>query len=250
LIDVDGELYGTVVGFASDCFCDNWGGEYAVSLSGTASTLYVFSGEAPGALDGEYPASGLVYSGGKFYGTTSCYDEYFGAFYCPGTVFSLSREGKLTTLHRFEGGSDGIHPFAPLVYLNGFLYGTTARGGRDDGTVFAISPSGSEHVVYRFKNTPDGSEPIGNLTIVGDSLYGTTMYGGANGRGTIFKVTTTGTEEVVHSFRQADGIQPNRDNFDGRLIYGGGLLYYHGMLYGTTTAGGANGRGTVVERKP
>jgi len=233
-ITVDNALYGTMMGYSDDCFCD-LGYEYRVSPSGTGSDLYIFTGKQ----DEEFPAAGLLYSNGDFYGTTSCYDNYFDTYYCAGTVFSLSPAGAETTLYHFKGGSDGSHPFDSLVYLHGSLYGTTSAGGiGDNGTVFAISPTGSEHVLHRFKNMPDGSEPMAHLTIVGDALYGTTVKGGANGLGTIFKITTTGLEEVVHSFSQGDGIQPYS-----------GLRYHNGVIYGTT-GGGSAGGGTVFERKP
>jgi len=237
LLYVNGKLYGSSTSHLMDCNCA-WGNEYEVSPSGAGSILYQFQ---TWPADGEFPQSGLVYENGKFYGTTSCHDDYFASYYyCPGTVFSMSPAGKEATLYRFKGGSDGIHPFASLVYLHGLLYGTTQGGGSgDNGTVFAMSPAGAENVVYRFKNVPDGSEPIANLTVVGDVLYGTTVNGGANGLGSIFRVTTAGVESVVHSFRAADGTQPISS-----------LTYHGGKLYGTTTAGGENGTGTVFEEEP
>jgi len=243
LIYVNGELYGAITDSSDgDCFCV-WGVEYKVSPSGTGQLIYRFTG----ASDDEYPAAGLVYLNGELYGTTSCYDPVYGQFYCSGTVFSLSPTGAETTLYRFKGGSDGIHPFASLVYLHGLLYGTTVGGGTgNNGVVFAISPSGAEHVVYRFKNTPDGSYPLAHLTVVGDALYGTTVNGGANGLGSIFRVTADGVESVVHSFSAIDAGSP--------FSY---LTYHDGILYGTTGHEDSSlcetcvtGGGILFERKP
>lgn len=145
LIDVGGTLYG-VLGNQSSGDLVQYGGAYEVSRSGTARQLYTFKGSP----DGEYPMAGLVDSGGVLYGTTSCYNGYYGNYDCTGTVFSLTTTGTETTLYRFKGGSDGLYPFASLVYLHGLLYGTTIEGGiANNGVVFAISPSGAEHVVSR-----------------------------------------------------------------------------------------------------
>lgn len=57
-----------------------------------------------------------------------------------GTVYSISRKGVETVLHDFTG-PDGSEPAAPLLRLNGTLYGTTQFGGaNNDGTVFSLMP--------------------------------------------------------------------------------------------------------------
>jgi uncharacterized repeat protein (TIGR03803 family) len=76
---------------------------------------------------------------GSFYGTT-----YGGGSGTPpegsGTVFSISREGKLTTLYGFNR-KQGIHPVNALLQAtNGNFYGLTPFGGsHDHGTVFRLS---------------------------------------------------------------------------------------------------------------
>src|SRR5271165_6217841 len=85
------------------------------------TTLHSFDG-----TDGSLPQAGLVLaSDGNFYGTT-CYGGANNncALGC-GTVFRITPQGTLTTLHNFNG-SDGGYPRAGLVQgidLN--LYGTT-----------------------------------------------------------------------------------------------------------------------------
>ncbi len=90
-----------------------------------------------------------------------------------GTVFSVSLSGSETILHNFIGNADGENPSAGLEVVNGLLYGTTQKGGRDRhscsgggcGTVFKISRSGTEEILYRFRGYPDdGSNPNGYLT--------------------------------------------------------------------------------------
>jgi uncharacterized repeat protein (TIGR03803 family) len=71
--------------------------------------------------------------------------------------------------------------------------------------------------------------------------YGTTASGGANGGGTVFQITTGGALTTVYSFCSqsgcADGASP-----EAALIQAN-----DGNFYGTTTAGGANGGGTIFE---
>jgi uncharacterized repeat protein (TIGR03803 family) len=74
------------------------------------------------------------------------------------------------------------------------------------------------------------------------NLYGTTAYGGANGDGTVFKVSETGTLTTLHSFAG----YPT----DGQTPYGGLVQATNGNFYGTTTAGGTSGFGTVFEITP
>jgi uncharacterized repeat protein (TIGR03803 family) len=119
-------------------------------------------------------------------------------------------------------------------------YGTTYVGGANifDGTVFEITPSGALTTLYSFNGT-DGDQPSGTLIQATDgNFYGTTAVGGANGGyGTVFKITPTGTLTTLHSFNSTDGSQP----------YGALVQATNGILYGTTSLGGANGGGTVFK---
>ncbi len=87
-----------------------------------------------------------------------------------------------------------------------------------------------------------GQTPLGSL--ISDSsgnFYGTTSMAGMNGKGTVFEVSATGTETVLHSFGSgSDGQNP-----EGNLVFDSA-----GNLYGTTSAGGTNGTGTVFELSP
>lgn len=179
-------------------------------------------------------------------------------------------------LHTFEGSGhgDGSVPTANLIDKSGVLYGTTRRGGTKVlprcramfapgsgcGTVFALTPSGStytETVLYsfcvRYYQCPDGRVPLGALIRdKNGNLYGTTSEGGAydtgthvsNDSGTVFELTPSGsgyTELVLHSFgARGDGVTPLAG-----LTFGA-----NGALYGTTSAGGATGSGTVFELAP
>ncbi|MGB6740533.1 MAG: choice-of-anchor tandem repeat GloVer-containing protein [Candidatus Cybelea sp.] len=193
--------------------------------------LYSFQG-AP--KDGEDPNEALVNVNGTMYGTTSS-----GGKHGAGTVLAITTSGKETILYGFKGGSaDGAAPSAPLINVNGTLYGATSyAGAHDKGVIFAITTSGTETVLYSFKGgSADGSNPSGALLNVNGTLYGTTVSGGSRscgggGCGTVFSITTSGKEVVRYNFKggKTDGQSPN-----------GGLVNVHGKLYGTTNAGGAN----------
>ena len=73
------------------------------------------------------------------------------------------------------------------------------------------------------------------------TLYGTTEGGGAYDKGTVFRMSLTGTDEkVLHSFGHgSDGATPLA-----------GLIDVKGTLYGTTSAGGKYGDGTVFALTP
>lgn len=101
-----------------------------------------------------------------------------------------------------------------------------------------------EHVVYDFgRTTDDGTFPQDGL--IADSagnFYGTTISGGSFGKGGIFVVSPAGSETVVYSFAGApnDGDQPNAAL----------AIDAHGILYGTTMAGGASNDGIVFSFDP
>ncbi len=71
------------------------------------------------------------------------------------------------------------------------------------------------------------------------NLYGTAPYGGANSGGTVFKVTPAGTLTTLYSFCAQTKCT------DGETPLAGLVLATNGTFYGTTSAGGTNGDGTV-----
>ena len=74
------------------------------------------------------------------------------------------------------------------------------------------------------------------------NLYGTNSGCGSNGNctdglGTVFEITPAGTVTTIHSFVGTDGANP----------VGGLAQVTNRNFYGTTSAGGSNGDGTVFE---
>jgi uncharacterized repeat protein (TIGR03803 family) len=146
-----------------------------------------------------------------------------------------------SVIHSFTGGSDGGNPLAGFtIGPAGTLYGTTNNGGASGaGTVFKVTPNGTQTVLYNFTGGTDGANPEASLVRdAAGNLYGTTIAGGASGAGTVFKVTGKGKETVLYSFTgEADGAKP-----EAALATDAA-----GNLFGTTTAGGSNGNGTVFK---
>jgi uncharacterized repeat protein (TIGR03803 family) len=148
---------------------------------------------------------------------------------------------------------NGAFPQASLLALKGKLYGTTEAGGKyaysdvPTGTVFALTIAGQQHTLVNFRGT-DGGTPMANVVALDDVLYGTTEYGGkytspSGTCGTVFKVTPSGKHSVLYNF---DCIRPSTDGYAPTA----GLVPYKGVLYGTTTEGGAHGAGTVYSITP
>ena len=237
LTAVKGLLYGTTPNGGTTTN----GTVFTTTKMGAENVAYSFIG----GNDGAGSEASLTNVNGTLYGTTSA----GGGTNCNsglgcGTVFKIDPSGAESVLYRFQGGSDGQAPAAPLIYVKGMLYGTTFFGGgsgcnfRGCGTIFKVDPSGTEGIVYAFKGGSDGSNPAAGLIELNGMLYGTTSQGGgSSNNGTVFRVSRSGKEHVIHKFKgQSDGADPEA-----------GLIAVKGTLYGTTFAGGANDFGTVFQ---
>jgi len=274
----DGNLYGTT----------QWGGLYihekgvidpgdgtvfAMTPEGELKTLYEFCSQINSngvCTDGQTPNSLVLAGNGNFYGTTFAGGTggNIGAILQVGTIFEITPEGTLTTLHNFctqySGGLclDGSNPVAGLVQgVNGNFYGTTQGGGTSvglpagGGTVFEMTAGCKLTTLYNFcsqTNCTDGAVPSASLLLDSDgNFYGTTANGGANsnpqrcvsGCGTIFKMTPAGEVTTLYNFcskaKCVDGWEPA-----AALIVGP-----DGALYGTVAAGGdSDTEGGIVFR--
>jgi len=184
VMDADGNLYGTTL----EGGALNQGTVFRVTPRGKEKVLHSFDG----TNDGRFPTSGLAIDfDGNLYGTMPG-----GGQNIAGTLYRMSKSGKIKVLHAFSGGDDGGNPVGtPLLGGDGDVYGVTFMGGAGDasvGTVFKLSPSGKEKVLHSFDadvNVDDGFKPSGGL-IMDDAgtLYGVTSTGGTSGAGTVFRV--------------------------------------------------------------
>jgi uncharacterized repeat protein (TIGR03803 family) len=237
IADGAGNLYGT----AASGGVANLGVVFRIRLDGTGfQILHPFTG---GASDGSGPSGSLVLDGaGNLYGTTSV-----GGPTGSGTIFRLKTDGTgFHLLHAFD--EEGLNPVSGLILDGaGNLYGTTEGGGPLGlGTVFKVKTDGSGfQVLHAFAHlsgsasATEGQAPLGSLVLDGSgNLYGTTSGGGSSDLGTVFKVKADGTAfQVLHSFAS----HPD----DGSGPHAALTLDGSGNLYGTTSGGGALGRGTV-----
>ena len=224
------------------------GDRHAYAQPYTLTTLATFTG-----TNGSTPYAGLTLDGsGNLFGTTQ-----FGGTSNKGTVFKIAvgtggvvGGGELTTLATFNS-TNGANPIAGLTLdSSGNLFGTTQQGGTSgQGTVFKIAAGtggvvggGALTTLATFNGVGNGANPYANLTLDGNgNLFGTTDGGGASNKGTVFKFSSaTNTLTTLATFTGPNGVNP-----DGRLT-----LDSNGNLFGTTSAGGASGSGTVFKLTP
>ena len=219
-----------------------------------------------GLVDGGTPIAGLAISSNNLFGTAM-----FGGASAQGTVFRISIDGRgFTTLRNFAPvntnafgvftNSDGINPSGALLVSGNSLFGTTTAGGLSgSGTLFKLNTDGTKFgTVYNFTaanfndqgvlTNRDGVSPLAALALSGRVLYGTAFAGGIAGNGTVFKLNTDGTGfSALHAFTagqtnlaglllNADGVNP-----------AGALTVSGDTLFGTATAGGAGGVGTIFK---
>ncbi|HTS19973.1 MAG TPA: choice-of-anchor tandem repeat GloVer-containing protein [Verrucomicrobiae bacterium] len=215
----------------------------------TLTPLWSLTGSSPtnGGSDGSFPDGGLIQgSDGNFYGTAS-----HGGTYGYGSVFRISPDGELTTLHAFGAGTnDGASPQAGLVEgPDSNFYGTTSSGGTGSaGVVFRVTPTGAITNLYGFHGS-DGNFPACTLALGSDGyFYGTTPEGGTNytcpgGCGTVFRISSSGVLTTLYEF--AGWPPPQTYTPGGGLVQGN-----DGDFYGTTQSGGANGDGAVFRISP
>jgi uncharacterized repeat protein (TIGR03803 family) len=235
----NGKLYGTTS--AGGAF--GGGTVFEITTEGELTTLYNFC-SVRNCADGFQPYAGLIQGeNGNFYGTTTLWGahESEGG---EGTVFEMTPEGHLTTLHSFcalPNCADGNLPEAGLLQASdGNFYGTTTSGSANRvGTVFKISLAGAFTILYTFcsqAGCADGGVPIAGLIQGTDgNLYGAASQDGASNDGTVFQITTNGNLTTLHSFDGTDGESPAASVTQATS----------GMFYGTTYTGGSDNKGTI-----
>ncbi len=216
---------------------------------------------APGDnnIDGRNPYAGLTLSGNLLLGTAFDAGQH-GA----GAIFGLNTDGSGFTPYYsfsqavgsfFPTNREGGHPPAPLIFTGTALFGTASQNGTNStGTVYELSLATGVKVLHTFAadgfgfvgTNSDGASPVAGLVLSGTSLYGAAAYGGPNGNGTVFKVDDTSL--VFTNLHNFSALQTNRfqnyTNGDGANPLGR-LVLSGNMLYGTASAGGTNGNGTI-----
>jgi uncharacterized repeat protein (TIGR03803 family) len=241
ILATDGYLYGTAP-IGGPTQQTSGGTVFKISTAGDFHVLHAFP--STGTTEGRRPLAGVIQAAdGNFYGTTT---ENGANGY--GTVFKMDVAGNAVTLHSFTqtgAAPEGSH--APLLQAaDGYLYGTTFRGGANGigmggyGTIFKVDTTGTTYVtLHSFEKTVDGSNPEGALIRARDgNVYGTTSAGGANNGGTLFRMDAAANVSALHTFATADGFEPEN----------GVIQAANGKFYGTTVIGGGGSSIGVVFR--
>jgi uncharacterized repeat protein (TIGR03803 family) len=253
----DGNLYGTTSGGGADAnghpFATQYGTVFKVTLTGTLTTLFVFTFDAVAdrAPNGENPEAALVQgTDGNLYGTTlNGGTDSSETNNDLGTIFKMSTTGTLLMSATVHGSSVGepASPRAPLIQgSDGNFYGTSIGGGNltySGGTVFQCTPGGVVTVLHGFSD-PEGRDPEGGVVQGSDgNFYGTTEAGGSANTGVVYRVTPAGEFAVLHQFGPTGGP-------DGAQPFGEMILARDGNFYGTTSQGGPGSVGTIFELTP
>jgi uncharacterized repeat protein (TIGR03803 family) len=234
----DGKFYGTTAAGGPS----NAGTIFNTTPSGKVTVLYNFTGGSDGFFPSAPPIQG---TDGNFYGTT----PYGGHKTCNGgagcgTVYKLTRSGQFTTLHQFQSKEGAVPPGPVVEGTDGNLYGTTVGGGTyNAGVVFKLTTAGKYTVLHNFDPYSDGKDPVGPLVQGSDgNFYGTTVAGrDGQIRGVVFKITPTGSLTVLHRLNGTT---------DGDNPYSGLVQATDGNFYGTASAGGTFGSGTIFRLSP
>jgi uncharacterized repeat protein (TIGR03803 family) len=226
IFDAAGNLYGTGAHGGSQ----NHGAVFELDPAGNEVVLHSFTG-----TDGDTLRSGLFRDkAGNLYGTT-----FNNGASGKGTIYRLNAAGTETGLYSFAGAPDGAHPIAGLIRdPEGNFYGTTYAGGTSNyGSIYEVTNKGKEIVLYSFDSF---AFPTASLIRDRDgNLYGTTYLGGPLGTGTIYKLDTNDQLTVLYTFLF--------NGMDGYYPYGTMIMDAAGNFYGTTSAGGIYGKGTVYK---
>jgi uncharacterized repeat protein (TIGR03803 family) len=227
---------GNFYGATGNAYTVGNGNIFEMTPGGALNIIYSFTG----GLDGNAPVGALVQGAdGDFYGMTSG-----GGAYGHGGVFKMTPGGALTNFYSFTGGTDGYNPAGALVQgTDGNFYGVTKRnvirGYTFYGTIFKVSTGGALTTLYALNPgvSGDGAYPFAGLIQAADgNFYGTTYLGGSANNGTVFRITAGGTLTTLVSFNGADdGAKP-----EAALVQDA-----DGNFYGTTTAGGPYGKGSI-----
>ena len=225
---------GSLLGFSFNGGTSGNGTVYRVEPGTTEPVvIHHFAGEPQ---DTRSPVTQpLLASDGRVYGMGSA------------GVFTIDPDG---SNYRFRNlfGASGTTPSnlygtanALMEGTDGGLYGVAGSGGTTQrGGIFRIEKSGfAVTTIYEFQGG-DGRpyDPVGGLVEMSDGfLYGLTRSGGQKNYGVLYRIRPTGADfGIVHHFDVTadNGVSPRT------LIRGG-----DGLIYGTLTAGGANGYGAI-----
>jgi uncharacterized repeat protein (TIGR03803 family) len=218
---------------------------YGTTSSGNVIYSYTPGASAPVVLhtllssEGSQPSAGLAEgTAGTLVGTA-----IYGGANAMGSIYKVDAStGTTTVLHSATNAEPNLFSTRPLYASDSMVYVTSPISGmngvNDHGGIVTVALDGTGFSVIHLATSTEG-QPSGGLIEGTDSrLYGVTSNGGdaVLHNGSIYAINKNGTGYVtLHAFTTTEGVSPK-----GEL-----LLAVDGFLYGTTTSGGANGKGTI-----
>lgn len=217
-----------------------YGASYAGGSSGAGTIFRLVPGVSLEVLhalsnlaDGMGPNDGVIQTAdGSYYAAA-----VEGGTLRVGTI--LKGSGGAFSLAATISTDAGFFPRSnPVQAADGNLYGVMSNGGVPQaGTIYKMSPLGAMTTLHTFNGTTRGRTPYGRVVIGRDNLiYGTTLSGGSSMLGTLFSFDPAAKVlNILHSFSGPEGSSP----------YAGLIQGTDGRLYGTTSGGGALGKGTI-----
>jgi uncharacterized repeat protein (TIGR03803 family) len=229
---------GNFYGATENAYTVGDGNIFEMISNATPDVIYSFTG----GLDGNAAVGALTQgTDGNFYGLTTG-DAAHGY----GGVFKMTPAGAQTNLYSFMGGADGYNPIGALAQgTDGNFYGVTRRnvisGFIFYGTIFKVSTNGVLTTLYSLNPAifGDGAYPFAGLMQGADgNFYGTTLTDTSKGDGTVFRITSAGAFTTLLYFNGSD---------DGATPEAALVQDAEGNFYGTTTAGGPYGKGSIFK---
>lgn len=215
----------------------------------TEVVLHSFSGP-----DGQNPNSALLLGpNGALYGVTATSATGYGTAFELDPPTGGSTHWSYSLIHQFTN-ADGLYPSGALAFGTcQSLYGSAKT------TVYSLTPPSTPNGAWTETTLgtfigPYGRDLVGTLAVSGNgTLFGAAAFGGngggnCQGCGLVFSLTPPAvsggswTDRVLYEFGAEAG--------DGQHPSSGVVLTPTGVLYGTTSSGGAGSMGTVFALTP
>ena len=279
-----------IVAFTSACTVAPVG-SFELASTVALTVLHSFDGDA----DGAQTRAGLSLGpDGKLWGatwqrgpnatnppdghscnSTSWFDTDYQKKMCPGTVFRVNADGTgfevvhaFTPLDGYLRNADGYQPTAAPVHgLDGWMYGTTTKGGRPSigatvggrGVIYRINAFTLEfQTVYSLgsvtPNAKDGANPYGGLALdeLGHAYLHAKNFGQyPNASGALLRLDlATLAVGVIHGYGRVNYAAEPDVNVDGGNPYASPVLGRDGMLHAWMPALGPLGGGTIAVIDP
>jgi len=192
-----------------------------ISTAGLVLSTYQFTGGS----DGAYPWAPLMQaSDGNFYGTTQQSCTSCGYY---GTIFRMTPQGVVTTIHSFEENHNGNLPQSGLTEgTDGYLYGATWGNYSGYRLLYRVSKGGYYSVLYNSVDDPPYDTQL--IQHTNGIFYGTAIYGGTDNAGILFSLQMDLGPFV--KFVQSAGVAGGTAEILGQGLTGATSVTFNGVV--------------------